>query len=256
MILLAASVDAGDHTAWVIVEGESEESWRYFFGQLVTAIPQVNHPSTITSGCDKGISAADDRVPRARRAYCVEHLSRNGQKNFGLPSQTAFNSQLRFALTALTSCQRSHLRLLNTFAMSTEVCGKNMDLRARSRQIRSGSCSHQIFGLSSSPIEEFSNHSNHRSLRVVDQYRGSVLSFRGKWYAVDHQERTLSCGRFQYIPCGHAVAYRCCLQGHLCGSHASGRFHRFTTYGQFPLSPTTLQKNPVGGHKRNALQQE
>ena len=100
---MAASVDAENHAvlvAWAIVEGESEESWRYFLGHLVTAIPQVDHPSTtIISDRDKGIDAADDRVPRAHRAYCLEHLSRNVQENLGLPSRTAFNSHLHFALT-------------------------------------------------------------------------------------------------------------------------------------------------------------
>jgi len=82
------------------VEGESEDSWHYFLGHLVTTIPQINHPSTtIISDRDKGIDAADDRVPRAHRVYCLEHISRNLQTNFGLPSRTTFNAEIRFALT-------------------------------------------------------------------------------------------------------------------------------------------------------------
>jgi len=43
---------------------------------------------------------------------------------------------------------------------------------------------------------------------MADEFRGSVLSFRGKWYAVDLQQHTCSCGQFQYndVPCGHAIA--------------------------------------------------
>jgi len=61
---------------------------------------------------------------------------------------------------------------------------------------------------SASLLAQSMEFSNHRSLRMADPFCGSVLSFRGKWYAVDLQERTRSCGWFQYndIPCGHAVA--------------------------------------------------
>jgi hypothetical protein len=50
--------------------------------------------------------------------------------------------------------------------------------------------------------------SNPRLVRMADEFRGSVLSFRDKWYAVDLHQRTCSCGRFQYndVPCGHAIA--------------------------------------------------
>ena len=48
---------------------------------------------------DKGLQAADDEIPLAARAFCVEHISRNIQKKFGMPLRTAFNSGLRFALT-------------------------------------------------------------------------------------------------------------------------------------------------------------
>ena len=50
--------------------------------------------------------------------------------------------------------------------------------------------------------------SNHRLVRMADEFHGSVLSFRDKWYAVDLHRRTCSCGRFGYndVPCGHAIA--------------------------------------------------
>ena len=48
---------------------------------------------------DKGLCAADNEIAHASRAICVEHLSRNIQKNFGVPSRTIFNSSIRFALT-------------------------------------------------------------------------------------------------------------------------------------------------------------
>ena len=48
---------------------------------------------------DKGLRAADDEIPLANRAFCVEHISRNIQKNYGVPSRVAFNSHIRFSLT-------------------------------------------------------------------------------------------------------------------------------------------------------------
>ena len=102
---MAACVDADNHAillTWAIVEGESENFWRYLLSHLVTAIPQINHPSTIIiSDRNKGIDAADDRVTRAHRAYCLEHISRNLQTNFGLPSRTTFNAEICFALTEM-----------------------------------------------------------------------------------------------------------------------------------------------------------
>jgi hypothetical protein len=88
-VLMAASGDADNHVVlvgWAIVEGESEDSWRYFLGHWVTAIPQINRLSTtIISDRDEGIDAADDGVRRAHCAYCLEHISRNLQKNSVFP---------------------------------------------------------------------------------------------------------------------------------------------------------------------------
>ena len=52
------------------------------------------------------------------------------------------------------------------------------------------------------------NFSNHRLIRYADPLHASVLSMSGKWYVVDLEARTCTCGHFQYddIPCGHAVA--------------------------------------------------
>ena len=48
---------------------------------------------------DKGLRAADGEIPLATRAICLEHLSRNLQKNCGLAARNIFNSTVRFALT-------------------------------------------------------------------------------------------------------------------------------------------------------------
>jgi len=260
-ILMAASVDADNHAvllAWAIVEGESEDSWRYFLGHLVTTIPQINHPSTtIISDRDKGIDAADDRVPRAHRAYCLEHISRNLQTNFGLPSRTTFNAEIRFALTetklragfdklATVSPQAlDYLRNINMSMWATphlagkryghntsklveimnswiveerklsiidllhSLWSKNMDLWFRHRQeAEKYAPQTPLTKYSTTLLAQSMEFSNHRVVRMADEFRGSVLSFRGKWYAVDLQQRTCSCGRFQYndVPCGHAIA--------------------------------------------------
>jgi hypothetical protein len=57
-------------------------------------------------------------------------------------------------------------------------------------------------------LQESMHFVNHQAIRLADQNRGSVLSFMGKWYVVDLEEHTCSCGRFQFhdVPCGHAIA--------------------------------------------------
>ena len=52
------------------------------------------------------------------------------------------------------------------------------------------------------------NFSNHRLIRYADPLHASVLSMQGKWYVVDLEARTCTCGHFQYddILCGHAIA--------------------------------------------------
>jgi hypothetical protein len=102
-VLLAVTTDAQNHNvllAWAVVEGENEHAWRFFLSNLQTAIPQVNHPATtIISDRDKGLRAADDEIPLASRAICLEHLSRNIQQNFGLQAKTIFDARIRYALT-------------------------------------------------------------------------------------------------------------------------------------------------------------
>ena len=48
---------------------------------------------------DKSLRAADDEIPPATRAICLEHLSRNLQKNCGVAARNIFNLAIRFALT-------------------------------------------------------------------------------------------------------------------------------------------------------------
>jgi hypothetical protein len=47
--------------AWVVVESENEDSWRYFFKNLVRAIPEILEEATVfISDRDKGLGAADE----------------------------------------------------------------------------------------------------------------------------------------------------------------------------------------------------
>lgn len=102
-VLVAVALDADNHgvlLAWALVESENESSWRYFLANLKVAIPEINQPlTTIMSDRDKGLTAADNEIPLAGRAFCTEHISRNIQTNFGLASRDAFNTHLRFTTT-------------------------------------------------------------------------------------------------------------------------------------------------------------
>ena len=83
-ILLAASADTDSHAvmiAWALVEGESETSGD---GPLHSSALRFRH--TVTSDRDKGLRATDDEIPLANCAFYVEHISRNIQKNYGVPS--------------------------------------------------------------------------------------------------------------------------------------------------------------------------
>jgi len=55
--------------------------------------------ATIMSGRDKGLRAADKETPLDNRAFCVEHISRNIQKGYGVPSRVAFNAHIRVSPT-------------------------------------------------------------------------------------------------------------------------------------------------------------
>jgi len=102
-VLLAVSVDANNHAvmiAWAIVEGESESSWRWFLSHLHTGIPNINNPlTTMISDRDKGLLKADNEIPLVNHALYVEHISRNLQNTYGLPSRLIFNQQIRHVLT-------------------------------------------------------------------------------------------------------------------------------------------------------------
>ena len=47
---------------------------------------------------DKGLRAANDGIPFATREICLEHLSRNLQKNCGLGARKISSSAICFAL--------------------------------------------------------------------------------------------------------------------------------------------------------------
>ena len=84
-----------------------------------------------------------------------------------------------------------------------------MDLRFRHLQeLMSYGPTAVLTKYSSQLLQESLQHANHQIIRHADANNASVLSFSGRWYAVDLLVRTCSCGRFQCnnIPCGHAVA--------------------------------------------------
>ncbi len=57
--------------AWVIVESENEDSWRYFFRHLVLAIPEVAKEETMfISDQDKGLVAADEEL--GKKMICAD----------------------------------------------------------------------------------------------------------------------------------------------------------------------------------------
>jgi len=54
-----------------------------FLSHLHTAIPNINNPlTTMISDRDKGLLKADNEIPLANRALCVEHISRNLQNTY------------------------------------------------------------------------------------------------------------------------------------------------------------------------------
>ncbi|KAH0610214.1 uncharacterized protein H6S33_011741 [Morchella sextelata] len=94
-ILLAVSIDGDNHgciLAWALVEGENEESWRFFLLNLKAAILEINQPNvTVMSDRDKGLSIATDNVlDRSRRAFCTQHISDNVYKTFRSTARILF----------------------------------------------------------------------------------------------------------------------------------------------------------------------
>lgn len=103
-ILTATSIDAGNHVvlvAWAVVDRENEGAWRLFFANLQSAIPEANSPSTtiIVGDCDKGLRQAQDEMPLAIQALCLENLSRNLQKDYGLAARNVFDDSVLSACT-------------------------------------------------------------------------------------------------------------------------------------------------------------
>lgn len=78
--------------AWAVVDKENDENWAYFYAHLSIAIPEFNSPTTtIISDRAKGIaSAAEQHLPRVKRAACCQHLAANVQKKHGLEARGLF----------------------------------------------------------------------------------------------------------------------------------------------------------------------
>jgi hypothetical protein len=86
---------------------------------------------------------------------------------------------------------------------------KNMDLRFRRLQeAQRYDPAAVLTKYAAQLLEESTTFSNHRLIRFADPMHASVLSFQGKWYVVDLEARTCTCGHFQFndVPCGHAIA--------------------------------------------------
>jgi hypothetical protein len=86
-LLLAVGIDANGNgliLAWAVVESENEDSWRYFFKNLVRAIPEISEEvTTFISDRDKGLGAADDELGDGTiRAICAYHLMDNFTTKF------------------------------------------------------------------------------------------------------------------------------------------------------------------------------
>jgi hypothetical protein len=75
-----------------------------------------------------------------------------------------------------------------------------MDLRFRHRQeAEKYGPQIPVTRYSTTLLAQSMEFSNHRAVRIADEFRGSVLTSRGKRCAVDLQQRTCSCGRFSSI---------------------------------------------------------
>jgi transposase-like protein len=81
-LLLAVGIDANGNAlilAWAIVESKNEDSWRYFFTNLVRAIPEIEEEATVfISDRDKGLAAVEGELGEGIiRAVCAYHLMDN-----------------------------------------------------------------------------------------------------------------------------------------------------------------------------------
>ena len=65
-LLLAVGIDANGNTlilAWVVVESENKESWRYFFEHLRESILEIlEEMCVLISDRDKGITAVEEEL--------------------------------------------------------------------------------------------------------------------------------------------------------------------------------------------------
>lgn len=168
--LLAVSVDAVNNVvfiAWAIVESENEGSWRYFLSNLKISIPNINHAlATIMSDRDKGLIAADDEIPLAGRAFCIEHISRNIGTNFGLASCTSFNSHIRLAKTE-SSFRTGHgtLRAINSRGATYVECTIDKSLWSSPFLLA------KRYGYSTSNLVESVN------IHIVEEHKLAILDF-------------------------------------------------------------------------------
>ena len=138
-------------------------------------------------------------------------------------------------------------RKLSVVDLLHALWSKVMDLRFRHLQeaerYLDGSA---ITNYAAKKLEVSMDFSNHRLIRYADPLNASVLSMPGKWYVVDLDARTCTCGHFQYddIPCRHAVAV---IQNYRSpdGAQARRSARDFVTYNLTLAAFRTTYDGPV-----------
>lgn len=108
-LLIATTIDASRciyPICYAIVEGESIESWKWFFNALIGWIPELNSDQyTLISDREKGIAeGATSFIPQANHTFCIRHICANVSLKYGprynkliwklakTPSQGVFNA--------------------------------------------------------------------------------------------------------------------------------------------------------------------
>jgi hypothetical protein len=81
-LLLVIGIDANGNAlilAWAIVESKNEDSWQYFFTNLIRAILEIKEEATIfISDCDKGLAAIKGKLGKGIiKAVCAYYLIDN-----------------------------------------------------------------------------------------------------------------------------------------------------------------------------------
>jgi hypothetical protein len=93
-LLLAVALDVENQIlvlGWVLVEVETESSWRWFLRRLKEAIPDFDDDeTTLISDRDKGLISADTELEYVKRTYCTQHIAANVQVKFGLEVRRLF----------------------------------------------------------------------------------------------------------------------------------------------------------------------